>query len=620
MVTKNYKDAISSIEKIKVKTPTILKAYQRVAYYRGLELFNNLAYNQSIEFFDLSLKNGNNDKTTKALALFWKSEALYRLGDYNNAINSYTEFFATSGASALPEYKDAEYNLGYSYFKIEDYGSANTHFKKYLNASKGSRTEKQADALNRIGDYYFLNTDYTQAQQNYQQSYGMKIFEADYALYQIAVCKGLQRNQQGKIENLEQLLSGFPESDLQDDALYELGRAYERLGENQKGTEQYNKIVANHKQSIYYRKALLQLGLINYNNNDFNKALTQYKEVAEKFPETSEAQAALMGIKNCYIELNNVDAWFSYAKQTGTNINVSVSEQDSLTFMAAERLYMSGSKDAAIQLEKYLQQFPNGGFAINSHFYLAESLYNAGKYTESNKHYKFVADQPDNIFTEQALSRSSELTFNSQNYAEALEMFNRLEKIANEKWNILRANVGQMRCYLILGNYEDAIAAAGKIKKSEVANEAMIREANFTEGKSHYQLNNFEKAMTGLKTAATDVKYEQGAESKYLVAEIYYRQKNLQKSEDEIVDFISKNTPYQYWLGKSFLLLADIYISKNDQFQAKHTLKSLYENYNDDDDGIKAEASKKLLVIENEEKSEQQKAIDSSFQIKIKEQ
>lgn len=79
------------------------------------------------------------------------------------------------------------------------------------------------------------------------------------------------------------------------------------------------------------------------------------------------------------------------------------------------------------------------------------------------------------------------------------------------------------------------LAAAGKIKKSEVANEAMIREANFTEGKSYYQLNNFEKAMPGLKTVATDVKYEQGAESKYLVAEIYYQQKNLQKSEDEIV-------------------------------------------------------------------------------------
>ncbi len=620
MVTKNYKDAVTSIEKIKVKTPNILKAYQRVLYYRGLELFNNLAYNQSIEFFNRSIENGSHDRTINALAYYWKAEANYRTSDYNNAINNFTRFNSTPGATALPEYKRASYNLAYSFFKVEDYISAANHFKKFITLTQGQRTEMQADALNRLGDCNFLNTDYAQAVQYYQQSYSMKTYEADYALFQIAVCKGLQRNQQGKIENLEQLLSGFPESDFQDDALFELGRAYERLGENQKAAGQYDKIIQNHKQSNYYRKALLQLGLINYNNGDFNKSLAQYKEVADKFPETPEAQAALMGIKNSYIEMNNVEAYFDYAKKTGTSINVSVNEQDSLTFMAAERLYLSSDKNASIQFERYLQQFPKGSFATNSHFYLAEIYYNERKYTDANKHYSEVVKQPDNVFTEQALSRSSELTLNAGNYAEALELCNRLEQIASGKWNILRANYGQMRSNMFLKNYENAILAAGKIKKSEVASEAMIREANYTLGKSYFIQGNLIRALDGLKSAATDVKFEQGAEAKYLLAEIYYRQKELQKSEDEISDFISKNTPYQYWLGKSFLLLADIYLSKEDQFQAKHTLKSLYENYNVENDGIKADALKKLTIIENNEKTEQQKAIDNSFQIKIKEQ
>lgn len=126
--------------------------------------------------------------------------------------------------------------------------------------------------------------------------------------------------------------------------------------------------------------------------------------------------------------------------------------------------------------------------------------------------------------------------------------------------------------------------------------------------------------MEGLRAASADVKFEQGAEAKYLVAEIFYRQKNLQKSEEQIMDFISKNTPYQYWLGKSFLLLADIYTDKGDTFSAKHTLKSMIENYNSETDGIKADAARKLLTIENAEKAEQQKAIDSSFQIQIKQQ
>ncbi len=619
MVTKNYKDAIASIEKIQTKTPSILRAYQRVTFYHGLELFNNLAYNEAIKYFDLSLQNGSHDRTLNARTLFWKGEALYRVGDYNNAVDAYTKFLTTAGASTLDEFKDAEYNLAYSYFKLESYEAAASHFRKYISANPGSRTEKIADALNRTGDYYFLNTDYARAVQNYQESYGMKLYDSDYALFQIAFCQGLQRNQQGKINNLKKLLDEFPQSGFQDDALYELGRGYERLGENQNATQQYQKIVQNFKQSNYYRKALLQLGLISYNTGDFNGSLKHYKTVTENFPGTPEAQAAMLGIKNSYIELNNVDEYFAYSKRMGSSTSVSVSEQDSLTFLTAERLYMAGGANAAAQMQRYLQQFPNGSFALNAHFYLAESLYKDGRYSEANQHYSQVANSPTNIFSEPALSRASELTFNAEKYSEALELFNRLEQVANGKWNILKANTGQMRCYLILGNYPQAMAAATKIKKADIANEALLREANFTIGKVNYQQNNFDKALESLKPVAADVKFEQGSEAKYLVADIYYRQNNKQKAEEEIMDFIEKNSPYQFWLGKAFLLLADIYLDKGDEFQAKHTLKSLYENYGNDTDGIKAEAAKKIAVIETVEKMEQQKAIDSSFQIKIKE-
>lgn len=619
MVTKNYNDAIASIEKIKTKTPSILKAYQRVTFYRGLELFNNLAYNKAIEYFNLSLENGSHDMTINARALYWKAEALYRVGDYNSAVNAYSRFLTTPGAASLAEYAAADYNIAYSYFKMENYESAASHFRKYINANQGARTEKMADALNRTGDYYFLTTDYARALQSYQQAYGMKIYEADYALYQIAFCQGLQRNQQGKIQNLEKLLAEFRESDFTDDALYELGRAYERLGENQRASDQYNRITQNYRQSNYYRKAMLQLGLISYNSGNFSQSLKMYKEVTENFPGTPEAQAALLGIKNCYVEMNNIDEYFAYAGKIGTGSSVTVSEQDSLTFMTAERLYMSGGANASAQLERYLQQFPNGSFALNAHFYLGESLYKEGKYTEANKHYTVVVNAPENIFTEQALSKASELTYNANNYAAALEMFNRLETIANGKWNVLKANTGQMRCYLILANYNETIKAAAKIKKSDIANEALKREASYSEGKAQYKLGNMDKALEGLKIAAADVKFEQGSEAKYLLAEIYYKQNNKKKAEEEIMDFVDKNSPYQYWLGKAFILLADIYLDRGDDFQAKHTLKSIVENYNNNTDGIIQEASRKLSAIETVEKKEQQKAIDNSFQIKLKE-
>lgn len=617
MVTRNYSDAINSIEKIKGKTPAIMRAYQRVTFYRGLELFNNLSYHQAIDYFNLSLENSSHNREIAARATFWKAEALYRTGDYSGSVSAYRQFLQTAGAISTEEYKEADYNLAYAYFKLEDYESAASYFRRYINANQGKRNTKLADAFNRTGDYFFMKTDYTLAVQNYQQAYDLNLYEADYALYQLAFCQGLQRNNQGKINNLNRLLSGFPESDYRDDALYELGRALERQGQNLEALRQYEQIVDEYAEGSYYRKALLQMGLIQFNNGDFNKALTLYKEVTGNYPGTPEAQAALLGIKNCYVEMNNVEGYFDYANRLGTGSTVTATEQDSLTYIAAERAFMAGSPEAVSQLQKYVSQFPQGSFIINARFYLAEALYKEGKYSASNEHYSYVAMQPANIFSEQALSRASELTFNAGQYENALALFDKLGKLADNKWNILKAYTGQMRCNLNLKNYPQAVSAAEKVKQSDIVNEALIREANYTIGKSKYMTGDQGAALSAFREISNDTKLEQGAEAKFRVAEILYNQKNIAQSEKEIMDFISKGTPYSFWLGKAFLLLADIYHDKGDEFQAKHTLKSIVENYGNDTDGIKDEAARKLAAIEAGEQKDQKNATDNSLQLKL---
>lgn len=618
MVTRNYKDAIESIEKIRNKTPDVLKAYQRVTFYRGLELFNAGDFGQAIEYFNLSLDNGKYSRDLNARAQYWKSEALYRSGDYNAAVLAYNRFEQTPGATTTAESGTADYNLGYAYMKMDDPEAAFRHFSKFVSKNKGSNAPNMADAYNRLGDYYFQKMKYDQAVENYQQAYNMHIFEADYALLQIAFCQGLQRKHTEKIDNLNRLLGDFPQSEYADDALYELGRANERLGKNFDAVQQYQKLVATYPESSYYRKALLQLGLINYNNGDYNKALQQYKEVAENYRGTPEAESALLGIKNCYVEQNNVDEYFAYIRRLGGGATVSATEQDQLTYMAAERLYMDGKPEAGTQLRHYLEQFPNGAYQLNAHFYLAEMLYKDGAYSEANEHYTWVANQPDNLFSEPALSKASEMQFKSENYEAALNMFNRLEKVANSKWNILKANIGQMRCYLLASQYQQAIEAAKKVKKQDITSDALKYEADYAIGKSNYELGNLSSSIDPLNDVAKNTQLEQGAEAKYLLAEIYYKNKNLAKSEETIIDFVEKGTPYTYWLGKSFLLLASIYEDKGDPFQAKHTLKSLSENYNEDDDGIKAEANRRLAAIQEKEARQQQNAVDSSFQMEIK--
>ena len=94
MTTRNYRDAITSIEKIKIKSPSVREAYQRVTYFRGLELFNDANYRGAIEFFTKSLENSTFNASYKAQAQYWKAEANYRLGQYQHAIDGFTVFQA----------------------------------------------------------------------------------------------------------------------------------------------------------------------------------------------------------------------------------------------------------------------------------------------------------------------------------------------------------------------------------------------------------------------------------------------------------------------------------------------------------------------------------------------
>ena len=617
MSTSNYRDAMTSIENIKVKSPSVKKAYQRVAYYRALESFNNLDYRGAIEGFDKSLEAGDFDKSYRPLSLYWRSEAWYRLHDFNQAVTGYNSFMKTPGASSLPEYTLAQYNLAYSYFQLKDYSIASDYFRKYLSLGADSRSEKVADTYNRLGDCSFLNRDYAGAISNYDKSVRMNLYDADYALFQKAFCYGLQRDNQQKITTLQSLVQTYPKSSYQDDALYELGRTFERTNQPQISIGHYKDLISKYPQSSYYTKALVQLGLAYYNINDYQTSIGFYKQVIDRSPNSAEAQAALIGIKNDYVEMNDVDAYIAYTGKLGSTVKVSVNEQDSLTYRAAEKMYMARDQKARQQLERYLNQFPNGSFALNSHFYLAELLYTDGEVAKSLTHYEYVISQPDNFFTETALSKAGGLYYNAGNYQQALTCFERSSRITGSGNNALNARTGLMRCQYKLANYQACIEAAQLVLASEKVSDILKRETNYLLASSYYKTGSKDKAFPILSKLSTDTNSAEGAESKFLVADILFERQRFKEAEDEIMDFIDKNSSHQFWLAKSFLLLSDIYLKKGDEFQAKHTLKSIQENYPEQNDGIMDSTRQKLQLIEANEAS-QTKNQSKPLEINIK--
>ena len=592
---KNYKAALSSLDKIRNKDSRLEEAYQRVAFFRGLELFKNLEIEASINMFDKSLKYEKYNRSIRARSIYWKGEAWYRLAQYDKAKADYELFMGIPGSMLLSEYNMVRYNLGYALFNLKDYINALNHLKTFEAGVTNAKPEVLADAKNRIADCYYIATNYPMAISYYDKVIEYGKLDADYAMFQKGFSLGLINDGKGKVDVLTSLTLKYPSSSFVPNAIFERGRAYIVLEDYKKGEADFNTIISTYQTSPFVPRAIVQLGLLYYNLGENDKAISQYKKVIENFKSTPEARYAITGLRTIYVDINDVEAYFSYIKTLDGYGDVNLAQKDSLLYTSGENLYMTAKYDKATEVFKsYLNEFPNGSFRQNAQYYLAECLKSTGNNDEALKLYIEISSAPNNQFLEQSLIAASAILYDKEDYSASLDYYERLEKVAGNVGNRLIALKGQLRSSYQAGDAQKTIIAAGKINSSVNIPEELVREATFMSAKANYSLNNFDEALKDFRKVATEITSVEGAESKYRVAELLYKKDMTAESEKIISEFIGQNTPHQYWMARMFLLLADISIKKGDTLQARATLQSLKDYYSIDNDGILDEVKAKL--------------------------
>ncbi len=60
------------------------------------------------------------------------------------------------------------------------------------------------------------------------------------------------------------------------------------------------------------------------------KPSQQYKKVIENFKSTPEARDAMTGLRNTYVDMNEVDTYFAYVKTLDGYGDVNLAQKDSL--------------------------------------------------------------------------------------------------------------------------------------------------------------------------------------------------------------------------------------------------------------------------------------------------
>jgi TolA-binding protein len=596
ITSKNYKEAL---ELLKGKNSFENKvAYQKVAFLRGVELYNETQYNEALDLFTSSLKEPR-DPVFVAKATFWKAETEYNLTNYNDALIGFKQFDGLGAVSSLPENENLYYNLAYTYFKLKDYLSASKYFEKFITKDSSDKVRRN-DAYLRLADGYFVSSQYQNAINAYDKAIQINEIETDYAAFQKAMSQGYLGNGVTKVLELKTFIEAYPKSALRDDAMYELANSYVKSKDTDNAMQMYDRLNAEYKRSAFASKSLLRQGLVYYNGNDNERALSKFKTVAKDFPGSGEAMQAVSTARLIYIDLGRVDHYATWVRTLGY-VEITDVELDNTTYLAAEKPYLDNETDKAIrQFNNYLNQFPNGIHALKSHFYLAQLYYKKDLFDNAQPHYKYVIDASKSEYTEQATVKLCEIYLTSSKWSQAITVLLRLENDADYPQNVIYAQSNLMNAYYQTEDYVKADVYAEKVLTNTSLDTKVRSDAKIIIARAAIKTGNQDKAKQAYADVETIATGRVAAEALFYNGYFKNKEGAYEASNTTIQKLAKDYSSYKYYSAKGLVVMAKNFYALSDAFQATYILESVISNFPDFDDVVQ-DATSELNKIKTEE-------------------
>jgi TolA-binding protein len=569
------------------------QAKQIVSYLKACSLYKSGQFASAIEYFTAAIKAFKNPLII-ANATYWQAQANYELREYALASELFQEAKRLPKFSSLPFAKEIDYHTGYCYFQLKNYPAAISAFQDFLKQAQTVKYER--DARLRLGDSHFILKAYWPAMDQYEKVRTLALQRAGYAMYQQAMSYGFVDRLAQKITLLVELIAQFPQSSLVDDAQYELALSYTKKGDNEAAIATYDIIINQTKGSPYRSKALLNKGLIQYNNGDTLLAESTLKNLVQTYPNEALAQQALQTVKEIAIEENTVAAFSAWLKEIEI-ASLPDLQLGKAAFDAIERLLNNGKKKALKRaLENYLEEYRSGGNILRASFLLAEIAFEEEEWGEASVHYDKVIQAPLNEYSEQTLVRMTQSLVQLEQKEKALPFWEKLVEIAQFEENKRYAQFNLMQYAFNNKNLELATRYAEEILTLSNLEEQVKWDAYYILAKASQAKKNFPKAAAAFKQLEKAPQGERAVEALYFNAMQKYNDLQFADSNKVIENIAQNYGGYPRWGAKSLLLMSKNFYQLDDAFQATYILESIIENFNQFPEIIK-EAKKDIENI-----------------------
>ena len=252
--------------------------------------------------------------------------------------------------------------------------------------------------------------------------------------------------------------------------------------------------------------------------------------------------------------------------------------------------------------EQYIEKHPKGAYLLDVHYYAMKSKEMTNETDSIRTHIEYIINCPDNDYTDNALLLAARMDYDESNYADSAEHYERLLDITEIQDVMTEAIEGCMKSYYFDKQYDKAIEKANRLIAMQDIDINKKKQANYISGKSFFDKEDYPEALKYLEICSNIDNNDTGAECAYLSTICLYNMQQYDDAEEKVFFVSDKFSNYVEWTARSFIVLSDVYVAKDNIFQAKETLKSVIENYPDDDanyEEIVSMAQEKLEVINN---------------------
>lgn len=588
--TSNFESAYQMLEDVTQRPANYGAVFQRVAYGYGLQQVADGRLGRAMELLDAS-RNFTNDKSLEAGALFWLGEVSYRQQQYEAAISLMQQYLdRRQNATALQDARpDLAYlTMGYAAMNLKDYNKARLYFGQAQKTT--ANTSIRSVATTRQADAAFMQKDFGQAASLYDEAASGP--EGDYARLQKAILLGLGGRQQEKINLLQSLVTGG--STYAQEARYELAIAQMEMGNYSNAITTLQPLLD--QQSALSAKAWLKTALAQQQSGQNQNAITSYRKVLAAWPGTPESKDAQMALRSLYIEGNQPEQYVKLIRELSLP-DEDAASLDSAFYAAAETQFAEGNwQAAAAAFDRYLQEYPYGSFSKSAVFYRAESAYRLKQYDQALTGYEKVLSQPWSEFTAASAAQAASLYFTNGNFEKAALYYDVLRASSMNEPSLVQAYSGLMRSQVQLGNRALATQYADTLLSLPGVPQNTSDEARALQARQLWEQGNTGAALELYKNLAASKNMAQAAEARYYLALSQYQDGRFKEAEQAASKNITQSAGQEYWVLKSYLLLADIAFAQKDFFNAKATLESIINNSTNEE--VKNEARQKLEAVQ----------------------